>query len=274
MGMILETVKQGKPVPVPVIDTHTHLGDCSISGLHQGITKAAEVVADMEKIGINAICTSPIIMEYGDQTASNEMTCQLLKEFPGKIYGNLLVAPHDGIEAAKKTVDTYSKVDGFVAMKFLTYYHGLPTRPEYEYAIAFAQEAQCPLTFHIYAPKMEGMQAVVKILEKYPRLKLILAHQGGGHKAETEFFLKVMKDYPNLYLDTCGSIANAMSIWDMAKKAGEDRLVYGSDILYMEPRYELGKIIFSGMPESLMKKILAENYLKLLEGSQLSKIKL
>ena len=97
--------------------------------------------------------------------------------------------------------------------------------------------------------------------------RLTTRHQGGGHKGETAFFLKVMKDYPNLYLDTCGSIANAMSIWDMALEAGEDRLVYGSDILYMEPRYELGKIVFSGMPEELMRKIFAENYLKLLEGS-------
>lgn len=271
---ILETVKQGLPVPVPVIDTHTHLGDCSISGLHQGIVKAEQVVAEMDKVGINAICTSPIIMELGDQTAANELSCQLIKEFPGRIYGNLLVAPHDGIESAKATVDKYSKVDGFVAMKFLTFYHGLPTRPEYQYALAFAQEAQCPLTFHIYSPNADAKQSVLQILEKYPNLKLILAHQGGGHKGETAFFLKVMKDYPNLYLDTCGSIANAMSIWDMALEAGEDRLVYGSDILYMEPRYELGKIVFSGMPEELMRKILAENYLKLLEGSQLGRIKL
>lgn len=270
---ILETVRQGGAVPVPVIDTHTHLGDCSISGLHQGIMKLEEVVRDMDRVGINAICTSPIIMEFGDQTASNEQAVEAMKAFPGRIYGNLLVSPHDGVEAAKRTVDKYSKIDGFVALKFLTGYHGEPTAPEYQYALAFAQEARCPVTFHIYGEK-PSQKAVLEVLDKYPDLKLILAHQGGGYRANTEFFLNVMKDHPNLYLDTCGSISNAMSIWDMAVEAGEDRLVYGSDILYMEPRYELGKIIFSGMPESLMKKILAENYLKILEGSQLSKIKL
>ena len=115
---------------------------------------------------------------------------------------------------------------------------------------------------------------VVKVLEEYPKLKLILAHQGGGTRDGTLKTVEVMKQCDRLYIDTCGSLSNSLDIWELAQRAGEDRLVFGSDIHYMEPRYELGKIAFSGMPERVMKKIYAENYLRLLEGSQMDHIKL
>ena len=269
---IVEAIRQGKPVPVPVIDTHTHMGPCATGGLHQAFEDVEGVIAMMDAAGIDAICTAPMVFCKGYMEQANEYSAQLIERYPGRVYANLAVCPHDGVDAVKRVVDKYGKHKGFVAMKFLTIYHGSPLREEYQYAIAFAQEAGCPLTFHYWGSNM--LPDVVKVLEKYPKLKLILAHQGGGTRDGTLKTVEVMKQCDRLCIDTCGSLNNSIDIRELAQLAGEDRLVFGSDIHYMEPRYELGKIAFSGMPERVMKKIYAENYLRLLEGSQMDRIKL
>lgn len=271
---ILENVRQGKPIPVPVIDTHVHLGPCDDAGLFQPFTTLDKVMEYCDEIGVDALVNSPISLSFGDMKRTNEEAVRAMEQYPGRIYGNIFVAPSDGVDAVKPIVDKYSKVDGFVGMKFLTGFFGEMDRPEYDYAIAFAQEVQCPLTIHIYG-KNPSKKSVMNVLEKYPDLKLILAHQGGGYEADTRFWAELMQEkYPKLYLDTCGSLNNSLGLWEMAQLCGENRLVYGTDILFMEPRYEIGKIVFSGMPEEVMKKIFAENYLRLLEGSQLTKIKI
>ena len=269
---IVEAVRQGKPVPVPVIDTHTHMGPCADSGLHQYFETAEGALRLMEDIGVDAICTSPMIMDKGYMELANAQCAELIAAFPGKVYGNLVICPHDGAAAVKKVVDQYGGKKGFVAMKFLTIIHGSPLRPEYEYALKFAEESCCPLTFHYWGSKY--LNEIKQILEKYPRLKLILAHQGGGHREDTLNTIDLMHRCDRLYIDTCGSIYNSLSLWEMAQLAGEDRMVFGTDIHYMEPRYEIGRVAFSGMPEEVMKKIFAENYLRLLEDSQLDHIRL
>lgn len=271
---ILEAVRQGKPIPVPVIDTHVHLGACDDTGLFQPYSDLDKVVQYCDEMGVDKLICSPITLSFGDMKRTNEETVEYMKQYPGRIYGNIFVSPSDGVEAVKPLVDKYMNTPGFVGMKFLTGYFGEMDRPEYDYAIAAAQEAQCPLTIHIYN-QAPSQKSVLNVLEKYPDLKLILAHQGGGTEDKTMFWAELMKEkYPKLYLDTCGSLNNTLGLWEMAQLCGEDRLVYGTDILFMEPRYEIGKIVFSGMPEEVMKKIFAENYLKILEGSQLSKIEL
>lgn len=270
---IKEAVRRSLPIPVPVIDTHTHLHECSTGGLHQGLRGTEAVVQLMDRIGIDCIVTSPIVMELGDQVLANRQTVQAMQEYPGRIYGNLVLCPHDGAEAVRQTVRSFGSLPGFVAVKLLTGYHGDPNRGEYAYAFSFAQECGCPVTLH-YWEKQVSLASVERLLAHYPTLKLILAHQGGGRRSYTQQTAQLMAQCDRLYLDTCGSLYNSMDLWEMAQLVGEDRLVFGSDMLYLEPRFELGKVVFSGMPERTMKKIFAENYLRLLSGSQLTQIPL
>jgi predicted TIM-barrel fold metal-dependent hydrolase len=83
-----------------------------------------------------------------------------------------------------------------------------------------------------------------------------------------------MQEYPNLYMETCGSLHNNYSMEDYVRLAGEDRLIYGSDMINLDPRFDLGQVIFSTVDEETKKKILSQNFLKLLEGSHLGAISL
>ena len=273
MGIVSE-VKAGRPVPVPVIDAHTHLFECSNDGMHQGFHSAEDTVKLMDTIGIDAIVTSPIIMDAGYSELANRQTVEAMAEFPSRIYGKLVLTPHDGVNSVKDMIRRYSGIEGFVALKMLTGYHGAPTRPEYAYAFNFAQECGCPVTLHCWEDEAINHENVAEILDRYPKVKIILAHQGGGVRHMTIGAAKLMKQCDRLYIDTCGSLWNRLGMDEIAELVGDGRMCYGSDVLFLDPRFEIGRIVFSGMSEESMRKIFSENYLKILEGSQLGQIKL
>ena len=270
---ILEEVRAGKPISVPVIDAHTHLYETSSGGLHQGFHSAADTVKLMDRIGIDAIVTSPIIMGTGNVALANKQADEAARQFPGRIYGLLTIAPHDGVEGVKKEIARYCNNERFVGMKMLIGYHGAVTREEYAPAFSFAQECGCPVTLHCWAGSMTDGQ-VAQILDRYPKVKIVLAHLGGGVRDMTVRMAKLVNQCDRLYLDSCGSHWNRLGMDEVVGLIGDERLCYGSDMIYHDPRGEIGRVVFSGMPEESMKKIFADNYLCLLKSSQYGQIKL
>lgn len=271
---IVNDVRAGKPIPVPVIDTHVHLYESSGGGLHQGLRTLEETMKLMDDIGVDILVTAPTIFNTGRCELANAQAVDAIARYPGRIYGNITVAPHDGADAVKALIRKYSKMEGFVGVKLLTGYHGAPTRPEYAYAFEFAQECGCPVTLHFWEDEAITHENIAETLERYPKVKIILAHQGGGVRHMTLKTAEMMKQCPRLYIDSCGSLWNRLGMDEIAAAVGEDRVVYGSDCWFGEPRFEIGRVVFSGLPEESMRKIFAENYLKILEGSQLGQIKL
>ena len=58
-----------------------------------------------------------------------------------------------------------------------------------------------------------------------------------------------------------------------ADMAGEDKVIFGTDAINLDPKYELGKVAFSPLSDAVKKKIFAENYLKVLQYSRMGTIK-
>ena len=113
---------------------------------------------------------------------------------------------------------------------------------------------------------------MIAFAEKRPNLSLLLAHQGGGYRELTEAAAPFVRQMPNVYMELCGSLYNTLSFEDIRKLVGEDKMIFGTDTIDLDVRFDFGRLAFSTMPDSAKKKIFAENYLKLLEKSQLGKI--
>ena len=54
--------------------------------------------------------------------------------------------------------------------------------------------------------------------------------------------------------------------------AGEDRVIYGSDLINIDPRFDFGRVVFSALDDRIKRKILADNFLNLLKGSNMGQI--
>ena len=115
---------------------------------------------------------------------------------------------------------------------------------------------------------------MAKLAQEHPNLNLIIAHQGGGKEPDTIRTAHYNKEIPNLYIDLCGSQHNTLSFSDIADLVGADRMIFGTDAVDLDPRFDFGRLALRDLDDEDNKQIFAGNYLRLLENSQLGKIKL
>lgn len=270
---IREEAFAGKPVSCRIIDAHTHIGPYHLSGWHQKYerTGTKEIIGDFTRLGIDCIVTAPHPMVQGRMEEANAIADEAARLFPGKVYGYISVAPECGMEAVKEAIRQYGNNPHFVGLKFLTGYHGEVLQPEYEYAMDFADEMKCPVLCHEWGdiPKRSGFEAALKSRHN---MKLIIAHQGGGSADDTRACAPIIQNYENAYMELCGLLYNQMPVEQIAELVGVDKVIFGTDCINLDAKYELGRVAFSPMDDAGKKKIFAENYLRLLETSQMGKI--
>ena len=262
---------KGKALNVPVIDAHTHTLPTYKQGYYQSLTKNSEIIELMDHLGIDCMVTAPHSLFSQTMDYTNRMAAMAAEEYPGRIYCYISICPHEGISAVKDIIKRYSENSNFIGFKLLAGYHGSLLSDGYCYAMDFANEVKCPVISHTWAGN-PGMDEIEAAAMSRPCMKLIMAHQGGGYREYTEKISPLVNNYKNLYIDICGSLYNYLSIEEMVDMTGEEKIIYGSDMINLDPRFDLGKIIFSTLEDGIKKKLLAGNYLKLLEESEMGKI--
>ena len=116
--------------------------------------------------------------------------------------------------------------------------------------------------------------SMAKLAQEHPNLNLIIAHQGGGSAEHTRACTPIITDHANAYMELCGSLENRLGVEDIVDLVGAEKVIFGTDAIDLDPKFELGKVAFSPLDDRIKKMIFAENYLSLLEGSQMGKISL
>ncbi len=272
---IREEARAGRPLSCPVIDAHTHLRPYHMSGWHQKYdgTETQSVLARYARLGVNCIVTAPHPLVQGRMEDANRIAAEEAARFPGKVYGYISIVPACGMDAVREAVRRYGSDPRFVGFKFLSGYHGEILQPEYEYAMDFADEAGCPVLCHEWndVPKRSGFEAALRTRH---RMKLIIAHQGGGAEPDTRICAPLVREHGNAYMELCGSLYNRLTVDEIAELVGAEKLIFGTDAINLDPKYELGKVAFSPMPDEAKKRIFAGNFLRLLEDSQMGHIAL
>ncbi len=268
---------RGLPISCPVIDAHTHISTSHFDGWHQKYDRisTADILEDLARLGIDCIVTAPHPLLQERMMEANEMAANAAKEFPGKVYGYISVVPGCGMDAVKAQIAKHSKNPAFLGLKFLSgsHYHGKMELPEYQYAMDFADEVGCPVLCHEYA-NVPALEEFTDALQNRHNMKLIIAHQGGGFAKYTRRTAPVIRDYENAYLEICGSMDNQLPMEAMVELMGEDKVIFGTDAINLDPKYEIGKVALSPLSDDVKKKIFATNYLRLLGNSQMGQISL
>ena len=271
---IREEAFAGLPLSCPVVDAHTHIGPYHMSGWHQKYDRVDTglILEDLTRLGIDCIVTAPHPMVQERMEEANRIAAEMAIQYPGKVYGYISIVPSCGMDAVKKELETYRENPAFLGLKFLTGYHGDLLQPEYEYAMDFADEMGCPVLCHEYG-NIPNRAEFVEALKTRHTMKLLIAHQGGGFAADTRACAPIIRDHENAYMEICGSLDNSLPVEAIADMVGEDKVIFGTDAINLDPKYELGKVAFSPLTDDVKEKIFAENYLKVLQYSQMGTIK-
>ncbi len=270
-----EEALRGLPLSCPVIDSHTHIGPYHLSGWHEKYdrTDTASVLEDLGRLGTDCIVTAPHPLVQERMAEANEIAAKAASDFPGKVFGYISIIPPCGIDAVRQELQKHKGNPAFLGLKFLAGYHGNLLQKEYEYAMDFADEMGCPVLLHIYANNPDKNEIPMALKHRH-RMQLIVAHQGGAFASETRSCAPIIRDHENASMELCGSLDNSLGTEQIVELVGEDKVIYGTDAISMDAKYELGKVALAPLTDEVKRKIFAGNYLRLLQNSQMGKIQL
>ena len=259
---VVNDVLAGKPLSCEVIDAHTHLAQYTASGWYQYQPELDNSIRMMDRLGIDTIVTAPhpLIGSYCEK--ANAITAEAIKRYPGRVLGYVCFNPVYGVPEARKLTRKYLDRRGFVGFKFLPGYHGTLLADAYAYGFGVANERRLAVLCHKWgeSPSTAEFRTMA---EKYPDLSLLIGH-GGGNRNTYLACAKLCADFPNVFIEICGGLGCDLWLEDIVAAAGAERIIFGTDMVNLDPRNDLGRVVFADIPEADKHKILAGNFRKIL----------
>ena len=244
----------------PVIDFHGHVGRDGCVGMDDD---PARYVRIMDYAGIDKACINCVF--YGDTRRCNDTVAKFVKRYPDRFIGVAYANPHYPEEVIPELERSFDQL----GMKYLKIY------PDY-----FQRPIDDPAYFPIFQWLDERCLAVMShatfpfdppgttipgrfraLAERFPQVKWVLAHEGSNLR---EGSMEAARTIPNLYLETCASWNGLVAIKFAVERAGEDKILFGTDMPLHDARYELGKVVTANISQEAKRKILGLNAIKLL----------
>ncbi len=153
---------------------------------------------------------------------------------------------------------------GMKVMKFHCGWHGKTIDdPAYRPAIEYAAANKIPILTHLkgYA---EQSKPYAEIAQQFGDTAFILAHASEPNALDT--VVENCKGVENMYFDITGYPMHYQSIERLVGGVSADRVLFGSDIAWLNLPYELGAVLFADISDEDREKILGMNMAGLLEG--------
>jgi len=263
---IAEAVREGRSLAdlCPIIDLHGHAGPFPGFLVLGGDPK--DMIAVMDRVGVQAQMVAPHIAIGPSARAGNEMALDMVRRYPGRFIGYAVPFPHQPETAGdelRRALDA-----GLTAIKLHPSVHQYRiVDPGYRVAFEVAAERDTFILVHTWRVDPMCTTAMLQDLAReFPAVPVLMGHSGGGPEGFPEF-IGLARQYPNLYLDTTCSYTFGYWIRRMAEEGGIDKVVYGSDLPFIDARYGLGKVALSGLDDEALRQVLRENGRRLLAAA-------
>lgn len=257
MFIVKNKVSQGIPLTDElVIDAHCHMGRWF--NFNIPMCDAAGMVARMDRLGIRA-CVAAHHSSIGpDFGYGNDEVLQAMADFPGRIYGYATVNPNYPEAEVIAELDRCIAA-GMVGIKVHPDAHQCMVddekyRPVWEYA----DEHRLPLLSHTGTNGRNPIKAFEKLAETYPNVTVILGHSGFGSEGADQS-IEAAQKFPNIYLEITGSVIVYGTLERMVDGLGAERVLFGTDLPFLDPRPQLGRVAFAKISDDDKRRILGLN---------------
>jgi len=244
-----------------VVDCHGHLGRWV--GFHVPRCTAADMIATMDFLGITAVIASAHHSIGPDFIMGNERAARAARENPGRFFFYAVVNPNYPRVESLAELERRSREPGFAGVKLHPDVHRQPANSEgYVAAWGFAHERALPLLSHTWHGSQFDPPAMFRgLAEKYGRATVILGHSGGSPEGNGES-AEVARQCGNVLLDICGSQHHYGALEALVEQVGAERVLFGTDLPFIDPRPQLGRVLMSRLPDEHKRAILGLNALR------------
>lgn len=250
------------------IDSHVHCNLDSNFGPEDLIDIADRLC--VEKL----VISRPIITigaPFKDYVESNDLMFKAMKQYPERFLAQFTVSPlfpKESLEEIKRCVDR-----GMSGLK--VYYEVKINNPSYYPIIEKMTDLKMVILMHSYSglgrggyrtkygnlyPDESTPEDFADIAKRYPEALLQFAHIGAG--CDWQYECKILKDFPNVYVDVSGSNNEENMINYAISYLGEERLFFGSDNSFYQ---SIGKILSADITDDQRRKIFFDNYSNLIK---------
>ena len=256
MSDLKEKVSQGAPLADElIIDVHCHMGHWARFNIPAN--NAAGMVARMDRLGIRACIVAHHTAIGPDFRYGNDEVLKAMTDFPGRIHGYATVNPNYQDEVVPELDRCISA--GMIGIKIHPDAHGCPVdSPKYTPVWEYANEHKLPLLSHTWTSGNNAVKTLEKLAEKYPNVSILLAHSGFGSEGADQSIEAAVK-YPNIYPELAGSVIIYGTLERMVRRIGADRIIFGTDMPFLDPRSQLGRVAFAKISDDEKRQILGLN---------------
>jgi predicted TIM-barrel fold metal-dependent hydrolase len=198
---------------------------------------------------------------------ANDRMAAAIARFPGRVWGYAYVNPGYPREAIAE-IDRCLAIEDMIGVKLYNEYRATDPAvlPVVEHCLALG----APILWHqghctdelAAQPNISDAADLAWLANRYPELKLILGHIGGG--GDWEWTIKQAAEAPTLYADLSGSVVDEGLVEMAVEYLGADRLLFACDGSMCAG---VGKLLGAQISDADRRKIESETFLRLLGRS-------
>jgi uncharacterized protein len=238
-----------------IIDAHCHAGRGDVMNAPWNTdAPLKKYLPRAQAAGIHKTIVIP--PGHSNYVEANAQLARIVAQYPDKLIGFAAIHARRDRGRIKEVVTQAVREYGFRGLK-IHGYDALPTREVCEAVRAL----HIPMLVDVV-----GRAYVIELLAaQYPDVNFIIPHLGSfmdDWRAQQQVVDQLVR-YPNVYADTAG-VRRFDYIVQAIKRAGPNKLLFGSDGPWLHPGVELHKIRVLGLLPLEEARILGKNILGLL----------
>lgn len=247
---------------IEITDAHAHLGP--YRNFYIPENDAAGLVRVMDRCGVARTCLSAHMALGPDWIRGNRLTAEALAAFPDRLVAQAVASPYEPERIRAEFTYLFDSL-GFRAIKLHPDLAGYPIGGDgYRPAWEFAAERGCLVLVHTFhGSRFCDPPVFGPLAERYPQVPIMLVHSGSQPPAFPGA-IAVAQAHPNLYLDLSGSFITGWWITRLVRAVGADRVIFSSDIPFIDLRYGLGRVLFADLAPAEKALVLGGNIRRLL----------
>jgi uncharacterized protein len=245
----------GQPLPGTIIDAHAHLGENPNFPI---VASGPEtLVATMDRIGVQLACVSGIPGCYGNATWGNKVIIEAVQRFPDRFFGYAMatVAYPEHIQTELETC----WASGLRGTKIHSHAGPAYDHANYQRLFELTNERALPLLAHTWG--RSDLDPLEPQIKRYPDIKFLLGHSGA---ADREIYVRLAKEYPNVYLELCFSACPRRLVEYFVSEGLAERMLWGSDASFMSMEQQVGRVVFAQISTEDKRRLLGDNAARVL----------
>ncbi len=207
-----------------IIDFHAHLDD---RWLDKPLPNAADMVATLDRYGVEAACVYTVMGFYGDCPRHNDALAARTEPWPDRLIPFVTVDPKEG-PAAVAELERCLANPRFRGVKFHPWLQAFAPSMLKETMVQIllvAARYRAPVLFHDGTPPYSTTFQIADVARWVPEATVLLGHAGSADYIDPAG--QLIRDIPNLYGCYCG--ARPGDLLHLIEVGGADKILFGSD---------------------------------------------